>query len=56
MVVNMVKNLLIALVRWFIILVNVWMDSMVVLFWICNLGRVWKIFVFNRVRKIVGII
>ena len=55
MAANMVKNLLTALGRWPIRSVNVWMDSMVALFWICNPGRAWKTFVSNRVRKIAGI-
>ena len=55
MAANMVKNLLTALGRWPITSVNVWMDSMVALFWICNPGRAWKTFVSNRVRKIAGI-
>ena len=55
MAANMVKNLLTALKRWPITSVNVWMDSMVALFWICNPGRSWKTFVSNRVRKIVEI-
>lgn len=55
MAANMVKNLLTALGRWPITSVNVWMDSMVAPFWICNPGRAWKTFVSNRVRKIAGI-
>ena len=55
MAANMVKNLTTALGRWPITSVNVWMDSMVALFWICNPGRAWKTFVSNRVRKIAGI-
>ena len=55
MAANMVKNLLTALKRWPITSVNVWMDSMVALFWICNPGRAWQTFVSNRVRKIAEI-
>ncbi|XP_068742452.1 uncharacterized protein [Montipora capricornis] len=55
MAANMVKNLLTALKRWPITSVNVWMVSMVALFWICNPGRAWKTFVSNRVRKIAEI-
>ena len=55
MAANMVKYLLTALKRWPITSVNVWMDSMVALFWICNPGRTWKTFVSNRVRKIAEI-
>ena len=42
MAANMVKNLLRSLKRRPITSVNVWMDSMVALFWICNPGRAWK--------------
>ena len=55
MAANMVKNLTTALGWWPITSVNVWMDSMVALFWICNPGRAWETFVSNRVRKIAGI-
>jgi len=55
MAANMVKNLLTALKRWPITSVNVWMDSMVVLFWICNPGRAWKTLVSNRGREIAEI-
>ena len=55
MAANIVKNLTTALGRWPITSVNVWMDSMVALFWMCNPGRAWKTFVSNRVRKIAGI-
>ncbi|XP_068723917.1 uncharacterized protein [Montipora capricornis] len=51
----MVKNLLTALKQWPITSVNVWMDSMVALFWICNPGKAWKTFVSNRERKIAEI-
>ena len=50
MAANMVKNVLVALRRWPITSVNVWMDSMVALYWICNPGKSWKVFVSNRVR------
>ena len=43
MATNMVKNLLTTLKWRPITSVNVWMDSMVALFWICNPGRAWKI-------------
>jgi len=55
MAANMVRNLLTTLGRWPITSVNMWMDSMVALFWICNPGRAWKTFVSNGVRKIAGI-
>ena len=55
MAANMAKNLLAALRRWPITSVNVWMDSMVALYWICSPGKAWKVFVSNRVRKIAGI-
>ena len=48
----MVKNLHSALKRWLISSVIIWMDSMVALYWICNPGKLWKVFVTNRVRKI----
>ena len=51
----MVKNLLTALKRWPITSVNVWMYSMVAMFWIRNPGRAGKTFVSNRARKIVEI-
>ena len=55
MAANMARNLLAALRRWPITSVNVWMDSMVALLWICNPGKTWKAFVSNRVRKIAQI-
>ena len=50
--VNMAKNLSTALQRWPIKTINIWMDGMVALYWITNLGRGWKVFVSNRVKKI----
>ena len=55
MAANMVKNILSALKLWPIASVTVWMDSMVALYWICNPGKSWKVFVSNRVRKIAEI-
>lgn len=52
MAVNMAKNLTTALQRWPIQTINIWMDSMVALYWITNPGRGWKVFVSNRVKKI----
>ncbi|XP_022793733.1 uncharacterized protein LOC111332625 [Stylophora pistillata] len=52
MAVNMAKNLSTALQRWPIQTINIWMDSMVALYWITNPGRGWKMFVSNRVKKI----
>ena len=50
--VNMAKNLSTAPQRWPIKTINIWMDGMVALYWITNLGRGWKVFVSNRVKKI----
>lgn len=47
MAANMVKNVLASLKQWPITSVNMGMDSMVVLHWICNLGKAWKVFVSN---------
>jgi hypothetical protein len=55
MAANMVKNILSALQLWPIASVTVWMDSMVALYWICNPGKSWKVFVSDRVRKIAEI-
>ena len=52
MAVNMAKNLSTALQQWPIQTINIWMDSMVALYWITNSGRGWKVFVSNRVKKI----
>ena len=52
MAVNMAKNLSTALQRWPIQTINIWMDSMVALYWITNPGREWKVFVSNRVKNI----
>ena len=48
--VNMAKNLNTALQRWPIKTINIWMDGMVALYWITNLGKGWKVFVSNRVK------
>ncbi len=55
MAANMARNLLSALKQWPIASVTIWMDSMVALYWICNPGKSWKVFVSNRVRKIAEI-
>ena len=55
MAANMVKNILSALKLWPIASVTVQMDSMVALYWICNPGKSWKVFLSNRVRKIAEI-
>eukprot|EP00795_Rhopilema_esculentum_P006372 gene6372-biopygen7981 len=55
MAANMAKNICKALKNWPITSINVWMDSMVALFWINNPGKQWKAFVANRVRKITEI-
>ena len=52
---NMVRNLHNALKRWPIVSTTVWMDSMVALYWIRNPGKPWKVFVSNRVKKMVEI-
>ena len=51
MAANMVRNLHKGLKRWPIVSTTVWMDSMVALYWITNLGKPWKVFVANRVKK-----
>ena len=43
----MVKNLVAALKRLPITSMNVWLDSMVALYWICNPRKAWKVFVSN---------
>ena len=47
MATNMVKNLVAALKRLPITSMNVWLDSMVALYWICNPRKAWKVFVSN---------
>ena len=53
MAVNMAKNVCKALEKMPINSVICWMDSMVALFWISNPGKTWKVFVTNRVKKVV---
>lgn len=53
MVVNLVKNFYNVLRGWLLGSIIVWMDSMVVLYWILNFGKFWKVFVENRVWKMV---
>ncbi|XP_028390705.1 uncharacterized protein LOC114515614 [Dendronephthya gigantea] len=55
MAANMAKNLVVALRRWPITTVTIWMDSLVALFWISSPERPWKVFVSNRTRKIAEI-
>ena len=55
MAANMVKNLVAALKRWPITSVNMWLDSMEALYYICNPRKAWKAFVSNWVRKIAEI-
>ena len=52
MAVNMAKNLHGALQSWPISSTTIWMDSMVVLYWLNNPTKAWKVFVANRLRKI----
>ena len=52
MAANIAKNINTALQRWAIKSITIWMDSMTALYWICNPGKPWKVFVSNRVRKI----
>ena len=47
MAANMVKNLVAALKRWPITSVNMWLDSMEALYYICNPRKAWKAFVSN---------
>ena len=42
MAANMVKNLVAALKRWPITSVNMWLDSMEALYYICNPRKAWK--------------
>ena len=51
MAANMAINVYSALKGLPITSVNIWMDSMVALFWITNPGKSWKVFVANRARK-----
>ena len=55
MAANLARNLCKALKRLPIESVNVWMDSMVALYWIANPTRSWKVFVANCVRKIADV-
>ena len=47
MAANMVKNPVAALKRWPITSVNMWLDSMEALYYICNPRKAWKAFVSN---------
>ena len=55
MAANMAINVHSALKGLPITSVNIWMDSMVALFWIINPGKSWKVFVVNIARKIAEI-
>ena len=56
MAANLARNLTNALSRRLpICSINVWMDSLVALYWITSPGKSWKVFVSNRVRKIAEI-
>lgn len=52
---NMVRNLVAGLKQWPITSVNVWMNSMMALYWMCNPGKAWIVFVSNQVRKIAEV-
>lgn len=47
MAANMANNVQQALTRWPVASINIWMDSTVVLYWLMNPGRNWKVFVAN---------
>ena len=53
MAANMAKNIHNALHRLPIKSMVIWVDSMVVLYWLINPAKQWKAFVANRVKKIV---
>ena len=53
MTANMAKNVCYALRRLLVASAVVWMDSMVAWYWITNPGKSWKVFVANRVRKML---
>ena len=55
MAANMAMNVYTALKGLPFTSVNIWMDSMVALFWVTNPGKSWKFFVANRARKIAEI-
>ena len=55
MAANMAKNLRNALHRHPIKTIVIWLDSMVVLYWLTNPGKPWKTFVSNRIKKIAEI-
>ena len=53
MAANMAKNIHNALHRLPIKSMVIWVDSMVVLYWLTNPAKQWKAFVANRVKKII---
>ncbi|XP_028410907.1 uncharacterized protein LOC114533565 [Dendronephthya gigantea] len=55
MAANMAKNLHNALKRQPIKTIVIWLNSMVVLYWLTNPGKPWKTFVSNRIKKIAEI-
>ena len=55
MAANMAMNLRNALHRQPIKTIVIWLDSMVVLYWLTNPGKPWKTFVSNRIKKIAEI-
>ena len=55
MAANMAKNLHNALQRQPIKTIVIWLDSMVVLYWLTNPGKPWKTSVSNRIKKIAEI-
>ena len=55
MAANMAKNLRNALHRHPIKTIVIWLDSMVVLYWLTNPGKPWKTFVSNLIKKIAEI-
>ena len=55
MAANMAINVYSALKGLPITSVNIWMDSMVALFWITNPGKSWTVFVANRAKEIAEI-
>ena len=56
MAANMVQNLRNTLRQWPIVTTTVWMDSIVALYWIRNLGKSWKVFITNQVKRIAEIV
>ena len=55
MAANMANNVQQALTMWPVAFNTIWMDSTVAPYWLMNPGNHWKVFVANRVRKIVTV-